>query len=77
MTECSVCSRDTVSGSDLCGYHEEALTRLHAAFKEWERAMGIEWKEYLVSICRTEGLGLWVREVAVYLISKNAALGPS
>jgi DNA topoisomerase-1 len=77
VTDCPICSRESASGTDFCRYHEEALIRLRAAFTEWERAMGIEWDEYLSLIAHTEGLGSWVGEIVAYLTSRDAASVPS
>lgn len=77
MTECSICSRESTSDSDLCEYHMAALAKLRDAFKEWERAMNIGWEDYLTLVSKTEGLGSWVREVANHIISADTLLGPS
>lgn len=76
MTDCPICSRESAGGTDLCEYHEEALIRLRAAFKEWERALVIGWSEYLSLVSHTEGLGSWVREIIAYLISKDGSSAP-
>lgn len=73
MTECPICFRQSMNGTELCEYHEEALTRLRAAFAEWEKALGVGWIDYLSLVYRTQELGLWVREIVAYLTSRSAA----
>jgi hypothetical protein len=77
MTDCPICSRESANNTVFCVYHEEALARLRTAFREWERAMDINWEDYLRRLTRTDGLGSWVREIVLYLISRDVASMPS
>ncbi|QQG48342.1 MAG: hypothetical protein HY247_06225 [archaeon] len=66
--KCSLCSRE--AESDLCQYHEEAKSRLKAAYKEWVEAYGkMGWKDYLDNVKRSAQTGQWVKEVAERLES--------
>jgi len=37
------------------------------AYRLWKEALGITWKDYLLSLQKTPGCGVWVREVASHL----------
>ena len=64
--KCLVCGRE--SASDLCRHHEEAKSRLQAAYPLWVRAYGdIGWDKYLDNVKRNVQTGQWAKETAEFL----------
>lgn len=55
----------------FCEKHKKAYEKLVETYKEWRKAMGVSWKEYLNLVARNQGTGLWVIEVAEYLVKKE------
>ncbi len=64
---CSICDNKT-GEIVFCEYHEVAYKNIKEAFKSWQKAMNIEWMEYLKRIIEHDFTGKWVREVAEFLI---------
>jgi len=67
MSDCPICNREATSESEYCEYHAEAFENVKAAFSNWERAMSIDWQEYLAALVEEEAIGKWARDVAEYL----------
>ena len=70
--KCPVCGRESIPGVNFCDRHMAAYRRLLEGYKEWRRAMNIGWSEYLKSIVEKSNAGLWVKEVAAYLVKEEA-----
>ncbi|MFW9920513.1 MAG: hypothetical protein ACFFED_12995 [Candidatus Thorarchaeota archaeon] len=71
MTDCPICGRKGASDSEFCAYHDEALTNIKVAFDDWERAMGINWDDYLRRLQDEEYIGKWAREVVEYAMRQD------
>jgi len=41
---------------------------MFSAYRLWREALGVRWKDYLLSLQATSGCGVWVKEVANYLL---------
>jgi len=67
--KCRICDRK--STGELCELHEEACTNLQKKYESWERALEISWDEYLEEMQTNPYAGLWVKEVARYLLSSG------
>ena len=66
---CVLCGRESVDGK-LCKFHAEALEALRRGYAEWRRRLGgITWREYLEAVASLGETGLWVKDVARYLLS--------
>ena len=45
-----------------------AKRNMFSAYRLWREALGVGWKDYLLSLQETSGCGVWVKEVANYLL---------
>lgn len=70
LERCKICDRPAAEES-LCKYHLVAKRNAVNAYRLWKEALGIPWKDYLVSLQKTPGCGLWVREVANHLLMEG------
>ena len=70
--KCPICGRPAVSGSMLCRYHELALRALREGYREWKRRMGVDCREFLVKLSGMKTAGVFVRDVASYLLSNSS-----
>ena len=73
--QCPLCNRPTEENEALCAYHQRAYLNLKEKYDEWKTALGIRWTEYLREVADNPNTGEWVREVAQYLLQKEAASG--
>jgi len=69
--KCKVCSREAQSQSEYCELHEKAYQNIRQRFEVWKKASDVEWKEYLKEVAKNPLTGLWAREVAENLLSKE------
>ncbi|WEU40899.1 MAG: hypothetical protein OdinLCB4_003015 [Candidatus Odinarchaeum yellowstonii] len=58
-------------GEELCENHKSAYTSIIEAFKKWQTALQIDWRDYLKKIIENEYTGRWAREVAEYLLCRK------
>lgn len=70
MERCKICDR-AVTEESLCKYHSVAKRNTINAYRPWKEALGIAWKDYLVSLQKTPGCGVWVREVSNHLLREG------
>ena len=68
---CSLCWRRREDGSEYCTYHLAAQKNLLKAFRDWQEALEIEWRDFLVAVVARQESGEWVREVAHHLLEKE------
>ncbi|MGC8936181.1 MAG: hypothetical protein ACP5KV_02290 [Candidatus Methanomethylicaceae archaeon] len=68
-SSCRVCGRS--SAGEFCEFHAEAVKRLKEHFEVWRERKGTSWEEYLREILKNEMVGVWVKEVAEYLIRES------
>lgn len=71
MTECPICKRKVVQGSEFCEYHGIASENVHNTFDSWTAAMKISWEDYLIRLMDEENLGKFARDVVEYLIQQD------
>ena len=62
---CPICNG---VGEKFCENHNSAYTSVIDAFKKWQTALKINWRDYLKKIIENEYTGRWAREVAEYLL---------
>jgi len=67
--KCLVCSRKAVANS-LCPFHLEAYRLIKQHFEQWRKA-GYSWEQYLRKISRMKVAGLYIREMASFLLTKG------
>jgi len=68
--KCVVCSRES-DGGDFCRWHKLSYEKLKETFKRWKDSTEIGWKEFLEEILKNPNTGIWVREVATYILKKE------
>lgn len=69
--KCRLCDRE-VHADDLCIYHYKSLINLKDAYVVWRDREGIDWLDYLEKIRGMNIAGRWVREIADFILKKNA-----
>ena len=74
---CKICGRTVVKEGVLCQYHQSALDSLHASYKDWEKASGASWEEYIEKLCQLEETGRWVVDVAELIKSGDDLSKPT
>jgi len=67
--KCKICGRK--AESEFCNLHRKAYENLLEKYDEWREAMGISWEEYLKEIIENPFTGIWVKEVAQFLMSSK------
>ena len=70
--KCKLCAKETGFQSGFCEPHEKAHRNVRQKFEVWKKALNIEWKEYLKEIAENPLTGVWAKEVAANLLSKEA-----
>ncbi len=65
--KCKICSRDAAKDG-YCKLHLKAYQNLAEKFSIWQKALNINWKQYLDEIQKNSLTGEWAKEVAKYLI---------
>jgi len=66
--KCKICTKETTT--EYCELHQKAHENLVQKYDNWKKALETSWEEYLNEILKNQYSGVWVREVAEYLISK-------
>ncbi|MDR1992896.1 MAG: hypothetical protein LBQ98_05290 [Nitrososphaerota archaeon] len=69
--KCKICSREA-EVSDFCPLHLEAYRNVVEKYAVWEKALGIEWEEYLVQIQKNSLTGEWAKEVVKDIITRES-----
>ena len=68
---CVICNGEKVSNL-FCSYHEMAYKNIVEKYGEWVKRYGeLEWKEFLRISSRLDVNGIWVRDVARFLLEKG------
>lgn len=65
---CKLCWRRREEDSEYCLYHQKAYSNLKEAYRNWKKALNVEWNEFLKEISEKQESGKWSREVAVNLL---------
>ncbi len=68
---CEICGKR--SEGSFCELHKAAHDNLMKSYEAWKRSMKVSWTEYLTHVKLNEYSGLWVKEVAQYLLSSDSA----
>jgi hypothetical protein len=72
--QCEICSRK--SDGNFCKLHVTAYNNLLKNSEAWRKSMKISWTEYLTEIRLNEYTGIWVKEVAQYLLASISSNQP-
>ncbi len=68
---CKICRNSAIPKEGFCDRHLKAYKNIQDRFEDWNKALGISWKEYLSQIAENSSAGNWVKEVAKYLIENG------
>ena len=68
--KCAICGRESGVNS-YCLFHAKAHGNIVAKYEQWEKAVGISWKEYLSEIVKNPLAGEWAKEVAHHMMSSG------
>lgn len=68
---CRLCGLRQGNKSEYCRYHQLAMKNLEIAFENWEKAVGIGWLDFLEEVMKRKETGVWARDVATDLLSKE------
>ena len=66
---CIICDRNT--NEQYCVFHKKACSNIIQGFEEWQRAMGVSWKQYLKAVVENSYTGAWAKEVAEHLLKNK------
>lgn len=69
--KCKVCNREVNTKDDYCELHEKAYKNITHKYEEWKKALDISWESYLNQIIKNPLTGVWAKEVAQQLLSKE------
>jgi hypothetical protein len=67
--KCEICRRTDDGG--LCRYHREARRRLIRHYEVWRERTTLDWTKYLNEMACNELAGIWVKEVAGFMIKRG------
>ena len=67
--KCKICNKEATN--EYCELHEKAHESLVKTYDDWKEALEISWKEYLNGVVKNQYSGVWVKEVAQYLLEKG------
>jgi hypothetical protein len=67
--KCKICGKSTKE--QYCLFHKRAYNNIVQKFEEWQRAMGVSWKQYLKAVVENSYTGAWAREVAQHLLENK------
>jgi hypothetical protein len=73
--DCSLCHRRRMEGSEYCPLHQRAFKNLEEKYVSWEKALGIDWIEFLGRVSVMKETGGWAREVAASQLKKSREQG--
>ena len=68
--DCRLCHRRRMEGSEYCLHHQRAFKNLEKKFVSWEKALGIDWVEFLGKVSVMKETGVWARVVAASRLKK-------
>lgn len=66
MDKCVICGKN--AAERFCYFHEKAYENVKKKYKLWNKAVTISQEEYLNKVVDNPNTGLWVKEVAKYLL---------
>jgi hypothetical protein len=69
---CAICERGKESDAKFCEYHNIAYHNIEQHYNYWKEAYDdLSWEAYLKLIIDNSEDGIWVKEVAKYLITEK------
>jgi hypothetical protein len=69
---CEICGKKKDGNDIFCEYHRIASQKIEENFKYWKEAFeGLDWENYLRMLIDNPENGIWVKEVAHYLIAHS------
>ncbi|MCL2358705.1 MAG: hypothetical protein LBH74_03765 [Nitrososphaerota archaeon] len=66
--KCKICNRET-EDKGFCPLHLRAYRNIVEKYAGWQRALNIDWTEYLVQIQKNSLTGEWAKDVAKDIIT--------
>ncbi|MGQ9781689.1 MAG: hypothetical protein ACUVQ8_05485 [Nitrososphaeria archaeon] len=69
-SSCNICGKKKENKESFCEHHKIAYQKIEENFKYWKDAFdGLNWEDYLKMLIDNPENGIWVKEVAQYLIT--------
>ena len=68
--KCKICGKEAGEG-EFCPSHFKAHRNVEESYAIWKKALKIRWDEYLRKIKENPLTGIWAKEAACYLTSKE------
>jgi len=69
---CAICEKEKELNAKFCEYHIIAYHNIEQNYDYWKEAYDeLSWEAYLKLIIDNSENGIWVKEVAKYLITKK------
>ncbi|MGD0330268.1 MAG: hypothetical protein ABSB40_07450 [Nitrososphaeria archaeon] len=70
---CAICSKEKVLNGQFCEHHNIAYHKIEGNYGYWKEAYEeLSWEAYLKLTIDNPENGVWVKEVAKYLITKKS-----
>jgi hypothetical protein len=69
---CAICEKQKASDGQFCEYHNISHYNIEQNYEYWKEAYDeLSWEAYLKILIDNSENGIWVKEVAKYLITKK------
>ena len=68
--KCDICGKDCKE--KLCEWHKISYDQLNDLFKYYQEIKDISWNDYLKEVIDNRNSGIWVKEVASYILKKES-----
>jgi hypothetical protein len=65
--KCEICGEETTN-KNYCSLHKKARENIINKFENWQKALGIQWKEYLSEIVNNDLTGESAKETAEHML---------
>lgn len=69
--KCQICGKESADENEFCDSHFVANKNIEETYVKWRKALKITRNEYLKKIKENPFTGIWAKEVACYLITKE------
>jgi len=68
--KCKICSREAID-RDYCQLHLKAYQNIKVTYQKWNKALSVNWPQYLEHIQKNSLTGEWAKEVVKHLIEED------
>jgi len=69
--KCKICSREALE-KEFCQLHLKAYQNIKETYQKWNKALSLNWLQYLEHIQKNSLTGEWAKEVVKHLIEEDS-----